>query len=71
MSEKPARCLTGEEVGALRFAAHRQLSRWADKASLNDRQHAQRAALRRAVRTLQDGAFEHGCELRPVRAGGA
>ena len=70
MSEGRVRRLTGEEIVALRFATQRQLSRLADKPSLSDHQHAQRAALRRALRTLRDGAFEHGCELRPVRAGG-
>ena len=70
MSEEAVRRLTGEEVVALRFAAHRQLSRWAAKPSLSDHQHAQRAALRRAVHTLRDEAFEHGCELHPVRVDG-
>jgi hypothetical protein len=62
MSEEAVRRLTGEE--------HRQLSRWAAKPSLSDHQHAQQAALRRAVQTLRDEAFEHGCELHPVRVDG-
>lgn len=71
MSEAPSRHLTGEEVVALRFAANRQLSRWADTPRLSDHQHSQRAALRRAVRILQDGALTHGCELRSPSAGGS
>lgn len=56
--------LSGDEILALRFAAHRQLTRWASKSGLSAHQHAQRAALRRAVQVLHDKAFEHGCELR-------
>jgi len=62
MSDTPTARLSGDEVIALRFAAHRQLSRWA-KPGLNAHQHAQRAALRRAVRVLRDKALEDGCEL--------
>ena len=56
--------LSGDEILALKFAAHRQLSRWASKPSLSAHQHAQRAALKHAVHVLQDKAFAHGCELR-------
>jgi hypothetical protein len=56
--------LSGEEVAVLRFAAHRQLARWSNKPQLNPRQHAQRTALKRAVRVLEDKAFIVGCELR-------
>jgi len=69
MSDEPRPCLNGQEVVALKFAAHRQLARWANKPRLSDHQHAQRAALRRAVRVLQSDAFTHGCELRPRRTG--
>jgi hypothetical protein len=69
MSDEPRPCLSGEEVVALKFAAHRQLARWSDKPRLSEHQHAQRAALRRAARVLQDNAFAHGCELQPRRAG--
>lgn len=63
MTDKSAARLSGEEVVALKFASHRQLSRWA-RPGLSEHQHAQRAALRRAVRVLQGKAFAHGCELR-------
>jgi len=65
MSETPtAAHLGAEEILALKFAAHRQLSRWAGKPGLSAHQHAQRNALKRAVQVLQDRAFAHGCELR-------
>lgn len=57
-------------MSVLKFAAHRQLTRWANKRELSPRQHAQRVALLRAVRVLEDSAFAHGCELRR-RAGSA
>lgn len=63
MSDGPLR-LTGDEVLALKFAAHRQLARWSTKPRLSPHQHAQRTALIRAVRILQDSAFANGCELR-------
>jgi hypothetical protein len=50
-------------MSALKFAARRQLSRWADKRELSPRQHAQRLALLRALRILEDGAFGTGCEI--------
>jgi hypothetical protein len=55
--------LSADEVQALRFAAHRQLARWADNPELSPRQHVQRGALTRAVRILQDRVFADGCEL--------
>ena len=64
MSGEPAGRLSGDEVLALKFAAHRQLSRWASKPELSAHQQAKRAALKRAVHVLQDKAFAHGCELR-------
>jgi hypothetical protein len=57
--------LAREDVLALKFAAHRQLARWADKRQLHPRKHAQRSALVRAVRVLDDEALAQGCELRP------
>jgi hypothetical protein len=70
MSHAPAGRLSGEDILALKFAAHRQLARGAKKPSLSPRQHAQRDALKRAVRVLQDEAFADGCELRPPSGGG-
>ncbi|MGI9099576.1 MAG: hypothetical protein ACR2H2_13990 [Solirubrobacteraceae bacterium] len=64
MSADPSARLSGEEIVALKFAAHRQLSRWASKPELSAHQRAQRAALKRAVQVLQDKALAHGCELR-------
>ncbi|MEA2492986.1 MAG: hypothetical protein QOJ29_897 [Thermoleophilaceae bacterium] len=60
--------LSGEEIQALKFAVHRQLARWSNKSGLSSRQHAQRSALTRAVRILQDKAFAQGCELRVPNA---
>ena len=62
MSE-PAHRLSREEVQALKFAAHRQLARWAKSRPLRPRQREQRTALVRAVRILEDQAFVAGCEL--------
>jgi hypothetical protein len=63
--------LSGEEVVALRFAAHRQLARWSKKPRLSPDQHTRRNALKRAVRVLNDQAFAHGCELHAPDSGGA
>jgi hypothetical protein len=60
------RRLSGDELVVLRFAAHRQLARWAHKSELSPRQDAQRNALVRAVRVLDEKAFRHGCELRSI-----
>jgi hypothetical protein len=57
-------------VQALKFAAHRQLARWAKSSQLRSRQREQRAALVRAVRVLEDQAFANGCELRATSSGG-
>jgi hypothetical protein len=54
----------------LKFAAHRQLARWANKPKLSPSHSRQRAALKRAVHVLQDQAFAHGCELRVPGAEG-
>ena len=64
-SDEPARRLSGEQVLALKFAAHRQLARWAKKPQLSEHQQGQRLALKDAVRVLAGEAFAHGCELRP------
>ncbi|MCA1699853.1 MAG: hypothetical protein LC790_13495 [Actinobacteria bacterium] len=64
MSATPAAGhLGGEEIRALKLAAHRQLTRWAKKPTLSPHQHAQRIALKRAARVLQDPALADGCEL--------
>jgi hypothetical protein len=60
----PTHRLSREEVQALKFAAHRQLARWAKNSQLQPRQREQRAALVRAVRTLEDPRFGDGVELR-------
>jgi hypothetical protein len=70
MGNAPVGRLSGDEVRALKFVAHRQLARWAKKPSLGSRQHSKRNALKRAVRVLQDQAFAQGCELRPDDKGG-
>jgi hypothetical protein len=62
VSDEP-RHLTGAEIQALKFAAHRQLARWASKRELQPRQRARRTALVRAVRALEDKTFSNGCEL--------
>jgi hypothetical protein len=64
MNERPTvDRLSGDEVQALKFAAHRQLARWANKRELQPRQRTQRVVLARAVRILGDRAFVRGCEL--------
>jgi len=63
MTDQPTRRLSGEEIVALKFAAHRQLARWSNKPRLSPHQHAQRNALKRAVRSLEDKALDAGCEL--------
>jgi hypothetical protein len=70
MSDEPPGRLSGDEIGALKFAASRQLARWANRPRLSAEQHARRAALTRATRVLQADAFAHGCELRAPSAQG-
>jgi hypothetical protein len=70
MSDEVAARLSIDEVMALKFAAHRQLSRWAKRPRLSPHQHSQRAALRRAVGVLQDDKFAHGCDLQTPNARG-
>jgi hypothetical protein len=67
VSDRPPQ-LSREEVLALKFAAHRQLARWAKSRPLPSRplpsrQQARRDALVTAVRILEDPAFAGGCEL--------
>jgi hypothetical protein len=62
LNDEPRR-LTGDEIQARKFAAHRQLARWASRRDLQPRQRARRTALVRAVRTLEDKALVKGCEL--------
>jgi len=64
MSDRPPRQLSADEIAVLKFAAHRQLARWAQKRELQPRQRARRTTLVRAVRTLEDRALVDGCELR-------
>jgi hypothetical protein len=61
--DDPAHRLSRDEVRALKFAAHRQLARWAKAGDLEPRRHARRAALVTAVRVLEARAFADGCEL--------
>jgi hypothetical protein len=71
MSDAPAAWrLSGDELRALRFASHRQLARWSNKARLSADQRARRDALKRAVSVLRDPAFADGCELHLPQAPG-
>jgi hypothetical protein len=70
MSDELLSRLSGDEVVALKFAAHRQLARWSKKPRLSPSHQRQRAALKSAVRVLQGQAFAHGCELRVPGAEG-
>jgi hypothetical protein len=65
----PPRRLSRDEILALKYAAHRQLARWAKARPLHPRQHERRAALVTAVRTLEDPSFVYGCELRAIDGG--
>ena len=69
-SDESAPRLSGDQILALKFAAHRQLARWANKPQLSAHQHGQRSALKGAVQILQDQAFARGCELRVPSAAG-
>ena len=64
-----ARRLSGEEIMALKFAAHRQLARWAKKPQLSPEQHARRNALKRAVAALHHQTFADGCDLHAPNTG--
>jgi hypothetical protein len=64
MNEETTQRLSRDEISALKFAAHRQLARWAKRGHLRPRQREQRSALVRAVRILERPALTDGCELR-------
>ena len=66
MTDEPTPRLSHEQIGALKFAAHRQLSRWAKHRELRPRQQARRDALLSAMRVLADDALRDGCHLRPI-----
>jgi hypothetical protein len=56
MSEDPHQQLSADEIVVLKFAAHRQLARWAHKRELSPRQRAKRVALVGASRDREDPA---------------
>ena len=58
-----------DELLALKFAAHRQLSRWANSQPLGARKQARRDALLAALRVLDDRTLAHGCHLHPTPHG--
>ena len=62
MSDGPLQ-LPADEILALKFAAHRQLARWAHERDLSPQQRARRMVIVRAVRPLQGSALAGGCEL--------
>jgi hypothetical protein len=64
--DEQARRLSGNEIAALRFAARRQLSRWANRRELQAHAQTRRDALVRAVRALENPAYATGCELRAI-----
>jgi hypothetical protein len=55
--------LAADEMMALKFAARRQLTRWANTLNLQPHQRDQRRALTRALRILEHKALADGCEL--------
>jgi hypothetical protein len=57
VGDEPKQRLSRDKVLALKFAAHRQLARWSNRRELSPHQHAQRTALTRAVRILEDKAL--------------
>ena len=65
MTDEAGPRLSSEEIGALKFAAHRQLSRSANR-ELRPRQQARRDALLSAVRVLADDTLRGGCQLLPT-----
>jgi hypothetical protein len=67
MTREPGPRLSSDQISALKFAAHRQLSRWANHPQLRPRQQARRDALLSAVRVLADDTLRNGCHLRPIR----
>jgi hypothetical protein len=69
VNDEPTCQLSPAQVSVLKFAAHRQLARWAKQREMSPRRYAQRAALVGAVRTLEQQAFARGCELRATSEG--
>ncbi len=65
MTDEAGPRLSRDQLGALKFAAHRQLSRSANR-ELRPRQQARRDALLSAVRVLADDTLRNGCHLRPT-----
>jgi hypothetical protein len=64
VKDEPAHRLSADQVSALKFAAHRQLARWAKRSHLLPRQREQRTGLVHAIRILEDPTFANGIELR-------
>jgi len=69
MTDESGPRLSSEQIAALKFAAHRQLSRFAKNRELRPRQQARRDALLSAVRVLADDTLRGGCQLRPIPSG--
>jgi len=67
MNDRSQRHLSADEIVVLKFAAHRQLARWAQKRELSPRQRLRRTTLVRAVRKLEDKELVHGCDLHAAR----
>lgn len=63
MTDQSPYGLAADELMALKFAARRQLTRWANTPNLQPHRQAQRRALARAVRILEHKALADGCEL--------
>jgi hypothetical protein len=70
MTDQSPYRLAADELMALKFAARRQLTRWANAPDLQARQHAQRRALARAVRTLEQSTPGVAARLWPLATGG-
>ena len=59
--------LSGEELRAVKLAAHRQLSKWARSSHpLKASTQTRRDALLAALRVLDDHRLDGGCQLRPA-----
>jgi hypothetical protein len=69
VNDPAAQRLTREQLLALKFAAHRQLARWARSRPLTPRQQQRRSALVHAVRALEHPTLAGGCTLRPANEG--
>lgn len=66
MTDQAGPRLSSDELRALKAAAHRRLSRLANR-ELRPNQQAHRDALLSAVRTLADDTLRDGCRLHPIR----